>query len=56
MGLDIFKLTNPHLHLHFSDDEDTPENDIELDKLVVLADKALYKAKQQGRNCVVSLD
>mmetsp|Transcript_2433 Transcript_2433/g.4395 ORF Transcript_2433/g.4395 Transcript_2433/m.4395 type:complete len:3690 (-) Transcript_2433:60-11129(-) len=35
MGLEIFKLSNPHLHLHFSDDEDTPENDVELDKLVI---------------------
>ncbi|MDT0629160.1 diguanylate cyclase [Alteromonas sp. W364] len=29
---------------------------VELDKLIGLADEALYQAKQNGRNCVVSLD
>ena len=31
-------------------------HEIELDKLIGLADKALYQAKQKGRNCVVSLN
>ena len=31
-------------------------NDIELDKLIGLADEALYQAKQKGRNCVVSFN
>jgi diguanylate cyclase (GGDEF)-like protein len=31
-------------------------HEIELDKLIVLADKGLYEAKQKGRNCVVSLN
>ena len=30
-------------------------SEIELDKLIGLADKALYQAKHKGRNCVVSL-
>jgi len=31
-------------------------HEIELDKLIGLADKALYQAKHKGRNCVVSLN
>lgn len=31
-------------------------HELELDKLIGLADKALYQAKQKGRNCVVSLN
>ncbi len=31
-------------------------HEFELDKLIGLADKALYQAKQKGRNCVVSVD
>ena len=36
MGLEMFKLVEPQLTLHFSDDEDTPDVvDVEVDKLVI---------------------
>jgi hypothetical protein len=35
MGLEMFKLVEPHLELHFSENEDTEETDVEVDKLMI---------------------
>jgi hypothetical protein len=37
MGMAVFYLNNPEMELYFSNNEDTPENDIEVDKMVLRA-------------------